>query len=213
MTELSAKTHGYTLMEVLIAVTILAFVLTVVLGTQASQVQVGATANELGTASLLGRGKMLEIESELMSDGFSDNEERDRGDFRSEGFASMSWESVVMPVNIDDGSKEALLGEANTKLFGEGEGGGGGLFTGNEGFASYLPMVVGLLPDYINQIGEKVRKVQLTITWENMRGEQTLTLVQYVTNVDADEKEGLDSATGAGAIPNIGIPGAGGLSK
>ena len=70
-----------------------------------------------------------------------------------------------------------------------GESGGGGLFTGNEGFASYLPMVVGLLPDYINQIGEKVRKVELTITWENARGEQNLTLVQYVTNVDADEKE------------------------
>ena len=76
MTERLKKSgRGYTLMEVLIAVTILAMVLTVVLGTQASQVQVGATANELGTASLLGRAKMLEIESDLMSDGFSDNEE------------------------------------------------------------------------------------------------------------------------------------------
>ena len=207
--------RGYTLMEVLIAVTILAMVLTVVLGTQANQVQVGATANQIGTASLLGRAKMLEIESDLMADGFKDTEERDSGTFRSEGFAGMSWESVVEPVEIDEGSKEALLGEANSKLFGEGDSGGGGLFTGNAGFASYLPMVVGLLPDYINQLGEKVRKVKLTITWENARGEQSLTLVQYITNVDADEKEGLEGATGStfgGAGPGD-IPAIGGGAK
>ncbi len=180
--------RGYTLMEVLIAVALLAVVLTVVLGTQANQVQIGSTANEMGTAMLLGRAKMLEIESGLLADGFSDDEQNEKGDFRSEGFAAFHWESRVEPVKIDDASKEQLLGEANSKLFGEGESGDGGTFTGNDAFASYLPMVVGLLPDYINKIGERARKVTLTITWETLRGEQQLSIVQYVSNADADDE-------------------------
>ncbi len=204
------RRQGYTLMEVLIATVILAMVMTILLGTQANQVQIGSTANQMGTASLLGQAKMLEVESEMLADGLSEGTQKDSGTFRKEGFAQYNWEVVIDPVEIDDASQEALLGEANGKLFGEGEDGGGGSFTGNAAFASYLPMVVGLLPDFINRLGEKVRKVTLTITWENVRGEQTLTLVQYVTDLDGDESD--QQGGGPGAVPG-GLPGgAGGLT-
>ena len=200
------RPKGYTLMEVLIAVTLLAVVLTVVLGTQANHVQLGATANEMGTATLLGRAKMLEIESELLADGFVENTTEDDGDFREQGFAGFKWESEVEVVEINDQAQEALLGEANGKLFGEGEDGSGGTFTGNSAFASYLPMVVGMLPEFINRLGERARKVTLTIRWQSTRGERTLTLVQYVTSLDADDEEG-----GAGPAtpddPSGAIPG------
>lgn len=196
--------RGYTLMEVLIAVALLAMVLTVVLGTQANQVQVGATANQMGTATLLGRSKMLELEALLRADGFNDSMQTEKGTFRQEGFPQYHFEAEIEPVEIDDASKEALLGEANSKLFGGGESGDGGTFTGNEAFASYLPMVVGLLPDFINRLGEKIRKITLKITWENPRGEQSLTIVQYVTNLDADEQE--EQVPGAPGIGGDGAP-------
>jgi prepilin-type N-terminal cleavage/methylation domain-containing protein len=181
--------RGYTLMEVLIAMTLLALVLTVLLGTQATHTRVGASANEMAVATLLGRAKMLDVESELAADGFNEGSQSDSGDFRKEGFGYYKWEVEVEPVELDETASDELLSQANGQLFGEGAEGTGGTFTGNAAFASYLPLVVGLLPDFINRIGEKVRRVTLVITWEGARGEQKLTLVQYLTDLKADQRE------------------------
>jgi prepilin-type N-terminal cleavage/methylation domain-containing protein len=207
----STVARGYTLMEVLIAMTLLALVLTVLLGTQATHTRVGASANEMAVATLLGRAKMLDIESELAADGFNEGEQTDKGDFRRDGFNNFRWEVKIEPVALDEGAGDQLLSQTNGQLFGEGEDGGGGTFTGSAAFASYLPLVVGLLPDFINRIGEKVRKVTLEIRWEGARGDQTLTLVQYLTDLKADEREeglgngqlppGVDPGDGGGDLP------------
>ncbi len=182
--------RGYTLMEVLIALTILALVLTVLLGTQSNAVQRGAMANNTTTATLLGRAKMLEIESDLLAEGFNEDEQTFDGDFRQEGFDNFTWEAVVTPIEIDESSSEQLLGQLNGSLFGEGDDGSGGAFTGNAAFAQYLPMVVGLLPDFINRLGQKLRRVTLTLTWPAVSGgTQSLTLVQYVSDLSADQQE------------------------
>jgi prepilin-type N-terminal cleavage/methylation domain-containing protein len=185
----AARPRGYTLMEVLIAMTILALVLTVLLGTQATHTRVGATANETSVAALLGRAKMLDVESELLADGFNEGVQTDSGAFREEGFPNYKWEAEVEPIELDESASDALLGQANGQLFGEGQEGDGGTFTGNSAFASYLPLVVGLIPEFINRLGEKIRKVTLTVTWEGARGEQTLTLTQYVSDLKADERK------------------------
>lgn len=196
---------GYTLMEVLIAMTILAVVLTVLLGTQASYTRVGASANETAVASLLGRAKMLDIESEMAADGLQDSDQEDSGNFGDEGFSYYKWEYLIQVVELDEGASEALLSQANGQLFGEGADGGGGTFTGNAAFSSYLPLVVGLIPDFINRIGEKIRKVTLTITWEGARGPQKLVLVQYVTGLKADDPEDGGATSQPGALPG-GLP-------
>lgn len=186
----STKMRGYTLMEVLIALTILALVLTVLLGTQSNAVQRGAMANNTTTATLLGRAKMLEIESDLLAEGFDEGEQTLDGNFRQEGFGSFTWEAVITPVELNEGASEQILGQLNGSLFGEGEDGGGGAFTGNAAFAQYLPMVIGLLPDFINRLGEKLRRVTLTLTWPAISGgNQTLTLVQYVSDLNADQQD------------------------
>lgn len=201
---------GYTLMEVLIAVALLALVLTTVLGTQAGSVQVGSVANERSIAMLLGRAKMLELESQLLADGFTENSETERGNFRSEGFGGFKWEATIDPVEIDEASQEALLSETNSQLFGAGDDGGGGTFTGNAAFASYLPMVVGMLPDFINRLGERIRKVSLVIKWESVRGEHQLVLVQYVTDLDSDDNEQQQGGGGAVVDPGLGAGGGAG---
>lgn len=187
--------RGFTLLEVLLALVILAGSLTILLGTQANHVQMGQAANEMSIASMLGRQKMLEVESELAADGFNEGEQSDNGAFREEGFDHIQWEYLVEPVEIDETAQEALLGQANSTLFGEGDSGQGGTFTGNAAFASYLPLVVGLIPEFINRLGERVRKITLTLTWEGVYGERTLTLEQYVNDLghdkDRQDKKGL----------------------
>ncbi len=203
---LRKSSRGYTLMEVLIAMTPLALVLTVLLGTQATHTRVGASANETAVATLLGRAKMLDVESELDADGFNEGEQSDKGDFRRDGFANFSWEVLIEPVELDESASDELLAQANGQLFGGGAEGDGGTFTGNAAFASYLPLVVGLLPDFINRLGEKIRKVTLTINWDGARGEQKITLVQYVTDLKADERDRNATPADPGLDPGGLIP-------
>ncbi|MEO1269637.1 MAG: type II secretion system protein [Myxococcota bacterium] len=197
--SLGEARRGYTLMEVMIALVILASSLTILMGTQSGSVQQGSRANMLTKGTMLARAKMLDIESQLAADGFNADTETERGTFRDEGFPTYSWEYEVELVEIDEGASESLLSETNSKLFGEGEDGSGGAFTGNAAFAAYLPMVVGMVPDMINRLGEKVRRVTLTVTWE-FRGapETPLVLVQYVTDLKADERE--QNVPGAGGL-------------
>lgn len=197
---------GYTLMEVLIALTILASSMTILLGTQSSAVQRGSMANDMTVATLLARAKMLEIESDADANGFNEDVTNDSGDFSREGYAHFRWEVEIEPVEMDEGASEALLSQANTQLFGEGEDGGGGTFTGNAAFAAYLPMVVGMVPDLINRFGEKVRKVTMVISWDFRGGEQKLTLVQYITDMNADDRQD-PAATVGGALQGTGLGG------
>ena len=57
---------GYSLLEVLIALAILASVMTVLMGTQATSNQQAVFSTELSRASLLARGKMVDVEYEVM---------------------------------------------------------------------------------------------------------------------------------------------------
>lgn len=202
--------RGFTLLEVLIALVILAGSLTVLLGTQANHVQMGQAANEMSVASMLGRLKMLEVESDIAADGFNEGEQTDRGTFRAEGFDHIKWEATIEPVEIDETAQEALLGQANSTLFGEGDSGQGGTFTGNAAFASYLPLVVGLIPEFINRLGERVRKITLVIEWEGVYGDTSLTLEQYINDLGHDKEREDKKGLSGQEDPNLLLEDAGG---
>ena len=113
---------GYTLMEVLVALAILAMGLTILLGTQASSARMSERANRMALAALLARSKMIDLEGELMSEGFSDMTETANGDFRDEGADDMEWEALIEVIEITPDAEETFNAEVYTQLFGDGEG-------------------------------------------------------------------------------------------
>ena len=70
MRVLRTKSAGFTLLEVVIALGILAMSLTVLLESQASSVNSASRSRDLTVASLLARSKMVDIEAMLIEDGF-----------------------------------------------------------------------------------------------------------------------------------------------
>lgn len=86
---------GFTLLEVMIAMAIIAIALTAVLGSQSQSVSLASEAKFYTTASLLAQSKMAELdvmpEQELMSDS---------GDF-GEDFSGYSWQVSVSDVVLD----------------------------------------------------------------------------------------------------------------
>ena len=103
------RSSGFTLLEVMVAMAILAIALTAVLGSQSQSLSLAADAKFNTTAPLLAKGKMAEAEAED-----PDNLVSDSGDF-GEDFPGYTWEMTVNDValggtgNVSDFLKEVDL--------------------------------------------------------------------------------------------------------
>lgn len=99
--------RGFTLLEVMVSLSILALAMVAVAGTNANSFEASNYARHVTVATMLARSKMLDVELELQDEGFSENEQEDDGDFSEEGFAKMKWRTTVRPIEVDVGQ---LLG-------------------------------------------------------------------------------------------------------
>ncbi len=174
---------GFTLMEMLIALSILASALAVLMGTMANSGQQSVYAADLTTATYLAKSKMIDIEYEVAAEGFPTTEQKYSGDFREDGRADMIWTATVVTVEIPEEAKEALLAKTNSQLFGQESGG----LKGNPGISSMLPTLIGQIPTWINQIGKKVRKIDLKVEFPFGSGMRPITVTQYI--VDPNTKD------------------------
>lgn len=181
----SASAAGFTLLEVLIALAILSTAMTILMGTMANSSQQSIYANELTRVSTLARSKMVDIEYELMREGLTENIERMSGNFSDQEAPDVEWEAEIQPVEIPDAVKEELLGKVNAQLFGGTDS--QGALKGNAAFSSKLPSLIGCMPQMINRIGQKVRRVILIVRFDFRGEEQTLRLTQYI--VDKSSRE------------------------
>ncbi|HJL43347.1 MAG TPA: prepilin-type N-terminal cleavage/methylation domain-containing protein [Myxococcales bacterium LLY-WYZ-16_1] len=93
--------RGFSLLEIMVAMSILALSLTVIAGINANSFDSSNYARGLTVATLLARSKMLDIELELQDDGFSQGERDMDGDFSDEGYDEVEWEAVVRPIDVD----------------------------------------------------------------------------------------------------------------
>ena len=106
---MKTKTEGFTLLEVMVAVALLAIALTAVLGSQSQSVSLAGEAKFNTTAALLAQSKMAEVEVEDAEDLTSDS-----GDF-GEDFPDYTWEMTVSsvllghPENVSDHLKQIDL--------------------------------------------------------------------------------------------------------
>ncbi len=180
---------GFTLLEVMIAIAIVALSFTVLIGAQSRSTQNGQQANALARAAMLAKSKMFDIEGEQLAEGFALDADEMRGDFRDEGFPDIEWEATVEPVELGDDASAVFQQQAMGQLYGGAEGDGGAL-TGAQGVSQMLPMILGFVPQIVNEVGERLRRVTLTVRWNDLVGDRELTVAQYI--VDLEPKEGTD---------------------
>lgn len=87
---------GFTLLEVMVAIALMAIALTAVLGSQSQAVSLASEAKFNTTATLLAQGKMAQIELATLEDLTSDS-----GDF-GEDFPGYLWEVTVRDIVLDE---------------------------------------------------------------------------------------------------------------
>lgn len=89
-------TAGFTLLEVMVAVAVIAIALVTLIGVQSQMVTIATGAKFDAQASLLGQAKMAEL-SLIASSELNDGS----GDFGSE-YPGFTWKAAVSPLTEDD---------------------------------------------------------------------------------------------------------------
>jgi general secretion pathway protein I len=131
------------LLEVVVALAILAVSLVAVIDINASAVYTHVYAKKLTVATLLARSKMTDLEQKLYDEPLSIDDEEDGGDFSAEGWPGYKWRAKVIVPKTNGLSPEQLFGALFNLPMGMGgdskDGKGGGmlssLFGGGAGAA------------------------------------------------------------------------------
>jgi general secretion pathway protein I len=153
---------GFSLLEVMVALAILAMALVVLVGIGTDNVRNTQHAKMTTIATFLARAKMAEVEDTVLEEGFTDNDEVDEGDFGEQGWPEIRWktniEKVELPADIAQQTQEAAQGAMQEHSDNPLAAMAG--FMG--GFMSMLiePIRVGL--------EEAVRRVTVTVSWHEV---------------------------------------------
>jgi general secretion pathway protein I len=202
MRSRGARQRGFTLLEVMIALAILAGALTVLVNSVASNVKNTQDAESTTIATSLARAKMYDIEETLIQDGFLETDQSTEGDFGDEGFSEITWAAKVEKVEIPsfDKLQEMQNVTAAGSAMGSGAGSGSDMEEGgfgNSALGGMLSLLGGSTSgegteggQFIQQqfqlvqdvLEASVRKVTLTLKWKVMGYDRDLVVVCYFTD-------------------------------
>src|SRR4029079_8995573 len=84
---------GFTLLEVMIALAILASALTVLVRSVGRNVGVAQEAESLTVVTSLALTKRADLEESLIKDGFLETDQSSEGDFGDDGWADITWKA------------------------------------------------------------------------------------------------------------------------
>ncbi len=194
------KRRGFSLLEVMVALAILALALVAVSGINANSFESSNYARSMTIATMLARSKMLDIELEIQKDGFSESEQDFKGNFSEEGYESMRWRATVRPIEVDVSQLLGPLLGGDTEIAGDQLPGQlSSMIAGLNGSSieevADAPQELGQVQELLNnggmelvfkQVGEtlsrSIREITLEIEWgrENIDLE-SIKFVQYVT--------------------------------
>jgi general secretion pathway protein I len=125
---------GFTLVEVMLALAILGVALVILVKSVAGNITSASEAFYMGVATDLARGKMYDLEEELLQEGFQEDEQELEGDFAEEGWPAITWKATITPTELP--SLEQLMAMQQQESNGDGAGSGAGSGSGDEDAAS-----------------------------------------------------------------------------
>ncbi len=220
--------RGFTLLEVLVAISILGLGLTVILSSQVGLFSSSSRTANLTVATNLARCRMNEVEVELQRTGYPLIDSKDEGpcceDESFDGFRC-EWRieriELPEPSSFDGDGGDGLSADTLGPLGALSQGGSSlGFDGGLSGVASALgesaeaaqgggiaAMLFGMVyPGLKPMLEASIRKVTVSVLWKEGRSERDFSVTQYVTN---PQQGGIDEGLGGldGGVPGFGTQG------
>jgi general secretion pathway protein I len=211
MSRLRSSRCGFTLVEVMMALAVLGLALVVLVKGVYGSIAGAQDAFYMGIATDLARGKMYDLEEQLLQEGYQETEQELTGDFSEEGWEAITWKARIEPVELP--SYDALMGLSKDQQAAqdagvgpEGEGGespmdkfqssalGGmlGLMTpfgggGGGDTTTHSEAATGGFVQMQYQLVQQVlkqamRKITLTVSYDTGMDQESFDTVLYVTD-------------------------------
>lgn len=216
------KQGGFTLLEMMIAMAILAGALTWLVEGMTRNIRAENHAKMITTATFLARGKMIDFEDDLRDKGFGEFDKEQTGTFDDKGFSRFSWKVIVDKVELPNAeqmqtvlskaqqAKQEAQGQATSDnqpqtpfsmlggTNGQTSAGGSPLSAGAGMLGSQFGLIKGVLE-------QGIRRVTVEVSWAEAKQPEKVSVVAYYTDVRT-----VDQAIQLSIPTNI--PGAGGAS-
>jgi general secretion pathway protein I len=200
------RARGFTLLEVMISLSILAVALVAISNLNGGAVAMHAYGRRATEATLLLRGKMLDVEDDLQKKGFSDFDDEKHGTFDDEGAPGYAWSAeIVKPdVQLDPAQLLGMLGVggSGSTQGSQPKGGNIGAAAGalaqslggaqdalkglqGGGAAAMLGgplggILQGQAKTFIETLKKSVREIRLTVSWQDGSKSQNVSASQIV---------------------------------
>jgi general secretion pathway protein I len=212
------RSRGFTLVEVMLALAILGLALTMLMRSAANSMFATSQAQMLGVVTDLARGKMYDLDERLAKDGLPTGTETTRGDFEAEGWAQVTWEAKIEPVDLPNFETMEEVGKEASRDGGKGlaqktgakvPAGGSGSDSSEEkaqnATSSFIGQFYGLISELL--------KVTLEVKWQVLGRPRDLKVITYATDPAAMTKASDDLVNslgggggGGGKDPDSGTP-------
>ncbi|MEZ4368308.1 MAG: prepilin-type N-terminal cleavage/methylation domain-containing protein [Kofleriaceae bacterium] len=200
------RTAGFTLVEIMIALAILGLGLTILLRSIAASSAQTPEVQAMGVATALARGKMLDVEEQLLKDGFLDTDQSSEGDFDAEGWPEVTWVAKVeiaeLPsldavMALQEQAQARAEAEAAGQVVADGSGGtsfgdstlggvislfGGGFGGGSEDTAALTSGASLFYPIIQDVFKASLRKVTLTVRYQVLGRDREFDTVAFFTD-------------------------------
>lgn len=215
------RAAGFSLLEVMVALGLLASALMALAELSGQALRNHAYARDLSAATLLARGKMVELEQRYEDQGFRDFDESEEGDFAEEGRPAFKWRVELRKPKTElsaDGILGALTGaedatDAMSALLGSQE------VPGSDGSATTQSPIAGLaagvLQTQVTAFGETLKKslreMQLTVSWTDGKVPREISVSTYLVVLNPRAPGG-SRGDNPDVPPNLAAPLAGGVA-
>ncbi len=191
--------RGFTLLEVMIALAILAMSFTALLGTQSQALIITSYIRDVSVAGLLARGKLVELEHHYKTEGFGTFDEEEDGDFGDEGYPKFRWSVKLEKIEADEGVLEEITSQLpqDPEAIKEQMTASGPFAGADLGGLNFNPsMVFQGLPMFLEQLGEKVRRVTFEVQWpEGRKGKRSMSVNTFFVLFEEIQKKADDAET------------------
>jgi general secretion pathway protein I len=207
--------RGFTLLEVMVALAVLALALTAASDVVGGALRNHVRARQLEVATMLARGRLAEAEAKFEEEGFRDFDQTEEGTFEDDGHPEVTWKVEAIKPQLELGPDAVLkaltgveggvAGLLGIDAKGQGKGavagsGAGGPVTSLAG-SPLAGAAVGMIQQQLTALGEKlksgVREVRLTVGWKDGKTTESFALVTHlVVLTPGAQKRANPQATG-----------------
>jgi general secretion pathway protein I len=194
------RPNGFTLLEVMIAVAIMAIGLVVLLQIQARSILMAQQAHSMTVATQLARAKLYDCETDLLKKGFSVGDYNEEGKFDEEGFDDFFWECHAYQPDLP--TPDATQIAEGSMNMGEMMGGPPG---GENPMAAVgMGMIAPMLGQVSSVLGDTIRELVVIVRWREGEYWNDLRVATHIIDVKIiNQMAGQMQALSQGGMPGL----------